>query len=74
MQELSEKRTENRYGYRVLWSPEDKAYVGTCDEFPSLSHVDDAAVAALDGIRMLVATVVQDLVVNKKAVPKPLSR
>lgn len=74
MRELPKKRTKNLYGYRVLWSPEDKAYVGTCDALPSLSHIDDTAIAALDGIQALVATVVEDLVINKQTVPEPLSR
>lgn len=39
--------------FTVAWSEEDQEWVGTCDEFPSLSwlHVDRQK--ALDGIREL---------------------
>jgi hypothetical protein len=47
------------FHYRVAWSPEDGEYVGTCAEFPSLSHLAADQDAALRGIRELVAAEVR---------------
>ena len=51
----------DHFTYRVSWSEEDGEHVGTCLEFPSLSHLADDPEAALRGIRGLVADVVSDL-------------
>ena len=48
------ERTD-RYTYRVIWSEEDKMYVGLCAEFGALSHLDDTPEAAFAGIRSVVA-------------------
>lgn len=47
--------------YRVLWSPEDDEYVGLCTEFPLLSWLAPTKSEALEGIRVLVAGVVEDM-------------
>lgn len=39
-----------RYSYRVSWSQEDEAFVGTVAEFPGLSFVGDSQTEALHGI------------------------
>lgn len=44
----------DRYTYRVTWSPDDQEYVGLCGEFPSLSWLAATPEAALKGIRHLV--------------------
>ena len=49
------------YTYRVLWSNEDKEYVGLCAEFPSLSWLDNSQEAALRGIRSVVVEVISDM-------------
>lgn len=46
--------------YRIFWSDEDEAYVGVCDEFPSLSWVADTPEDALRGIRHVVTDVIKD--------------
>ena len=51
----------DRYTYRVVWSEEDEEYVGLCDEFGLLSHLDETPEKALSGIRALVAFCVDDL-------------
>jgi predicted HicB family RNase H-like nuclease len=61
----------DHFTYRVSWSEEDGEYVGTCAEFPSLSHLDADQVAALRGIQGLVADVVADMQANGEAVPEP---
>jgi hypothetical protein len=48
------------FHYRVAWSPEEGEFVGTCAEFPSLSHLAADQDAALRGIREP-ADVVADL-------------
>ena len=63
----------DHYAYRVRWEPEGREYVGTCAEFPSLSHLAADQDAALRGIRELVAYVVADLEENGEQVPKPLA-
>lgn len=63
----------DHYTYRVSWSEEDGEHVGTCAEFPSLSHLDADQVEALLGIRALVADVVADMRANGETVPEPLA-
>jgi len=61
------------FTYRVTWSEEDGEHVGTCLEFPSLSHLAGDPANALSGIRQLVADVVADMQANAKPVPQPLA-
>ena len=53
----------DRYTYRVSWSEDDGEYVGTCAEFPSLSHLDPDRIEALRGIQALVEGVVRFVLV-----------
>lgn len=57
------------YTYRVHWSTEDQEFVGTVAEFPSLSWLDKGQIEAFNGIRALVADVVQDMLSNGEAPP-----
>lgn len=61
------------YAYRVFWSEDDQEYIGLCAEFPSLSHLANNQLTALEGITSLVADVVQDMEENGEDVPTPLS-
>jgi len=63
----------DHFTYRVSWSGEDDEHVGTCLEFPSLSHLAGDSEAALRGIRKLVADVVADLRANSEPVPLPIA-
>ncbi|MBN1602233.1 MAG: toxin-antitoxin system HicB family antitoxin, partial [Chitinispirillaceae bacterium] len=63
----------DHYSYRVIWSEEDKEYVGLCTEFSSLSWLDESPEAALRGIRKLVAEVIEDMRKNKETVPEPIT-
>jgi predicted HicB family RNase H-like nuclease len=63
----------DHFTYRVSWSEEDGEFVGTCAEFPSLSHLDADQEAALRGIRGLVADVVADMHAHRETVPEPLA-
>jgi predicted HicB family RNase H-like nuclease len=64
---------EDHFTYRVQWSPEDQAYVGTVAEFPSLSWVADDPRAAFDGVREVVAGVLEDMIESGETPPTPLT-
>jgi predicted HicB family RNase H-like nuclease len=61
------------YTYRVVWSEDDKEYLGLCTEFLSLSYLDNSHLAAMQGILDLVKSVVEDMQKNGETVPVPLS-
>lgn len=63
----------DHYTYRVSWSAEDQEHVGTCAEFPGLSHLAATKVEALQGIEELVAFAVEDMRRNDEAVPVPIA-
>jgi predicted HicB family RNase H-like nuclease len=63
----------DRYTYRVSWSAEDEEYVGLCAEFPSLSWLASSPEASLNGIRKVVAKVVEDLRATGETIPEPLA-
>lgn len=73
MMETAQKIDSRLYTYRVRWSAEDKEFVGTCAEFPSISWLDEEQGKALTGICDLVSEIVEDLEASGKLVPKPLS-
>ena len=64
---------DNHYTYRVSWSPEDGEYVATCAEFPSLSWLAEDEMAALRGVRKLVADTVRDLRAAGEAIPEAIA-
>ena len=66
-------RKNDRYIYRVMWSEDDREYVGSCVEFPSLSWLAGSPEAALSGIRKVVEDVIRDMKKNKELPPEPLS-
>lgn len=59
------------YKYDVVWSPEDKEFVATVAEFPSLSWMDEDQVGALVGLRDLLGEVVEDMRRNGEEIPQP---
>lgn len=54
----------DHYTYRVRWSAEDEAYLGTVAELPSLSWLADDRTEAFEGIQRLVADVVEDMLAS----------
>lgn len=46
--------------YMVEWSDEDEEWVGTCDNFPSLSWLAATRSEAMAGIMRLVAECIED--------------
>lgn len=63
----------DHYAYRVIWSEEDREYVGLCAEFPSLSWLAPTPEQALQGIRKVVAQTVDDMNKNGESVPEPIT-
>lgn len=63
----------DHYTYRVSWSAEDSEYVGTCAEFPSLSHLAATKVEALQGIEELVGFVLHEMQLNNEPIPLPIA-
>ncbi len=69
------KTTEliNKYAYRVNWSEEDKLYISSCVEFPSLFAHGRTMEAALKQIRIVVKETVEWLKEENEKVPQPFS-
>jgi predicted HicB family RNase H-like nuclease len=63
----------NHYTYRVTWSPDDKEYVATCVEFPSVSWLDPDEVEAIRGIRNVVSQAIEDMRANDEEIPEPIA-
>jgi len=63
----------DHYSYRVIWSEEDKEYVGLCAEFSSLSWLASSPEDALHGIRKTVFETVLDMKKNGEPVPEPIT-
>jgi len=63
----------DRYTYRVTWSPDDEEYVGLCAEFPSLSWLAESPEKALKGIRKVVADVFDDMKATGEVPPEPIA-
>lgn len=61
------------YTYRVRWSAEDAAYVGTVAELPSLSWVAEKQIDAFVGIRSLVEGVLEDMASDGETPPEPVA-
>lgn len=63
----------DHYTYRVRWSAEDDAYVGTVAELPSLSWIAADQVEAFQGIRELVAGVLDDMQASGETPPEAIA-
>ncbi|MGH8116273.1 MAG: type II toxin-antitoxin system HicB family antitoxin [Rhodanobacteraceae bacterium] len=61
------------YTYRVMWSEEDREYVGLCAEFPALSWLAISMEGALKGIARVVSGVVKDMRTSGEEVPAPIA-
>ena len=63
----------DQYTYRVSWSEEDREYVASCAEFPSLSWLDGSIEKAVIGVRKVVAQCLQDMARSGEPLPEPIS-
>lgn len=64
----------DEYTYRAFWSDEDEGYVATVAEFPSLSHIADHQLDALNGLVGLVGDALSDMAEAGEQPPVPLGR
>ena len=62
-----------KYTYRVLWSEEDKEFIGLCAEFPSLSWLASTSEKALKGICSVVKDCISDMSKSNEELPLSLS-
>ena len=62
------------YGFSVVWSEDDKAFIGRVDEFPSLAAHGSTQEKALRETRNVVQFVLEDLPAAGEPFPVPLSR
>ncbi len=62
------------YCFSVVWSEDDKAFIGRIVEFPSLAAHGNTQEKALREIRKVVEYVLEDLADERDEIPVPLSR
>jgi predicted HicB family RNase H-like nuclease len=62
-----------QFAYRIIWSDDDKDFVGLCAEFPSLSWLAENQEEAFKGIVSLVEDTIADMRKENEAIPEPLS-
>jgi predicted HicB family RNase H-like nuclease len=70
---MSTRNAAEKYTYRVIWSEEDREYVGMCAELPSLSWLDKSQAAALAGIVKAAREVVRDMAKARESIPRALA-
>jgi predicted HicB family RNase H-like nuclease len=63
----------NRYAYRIEWSPDENAYLGSCIEVPFLKRAAPTPQQALADIAAAVDQYVEDAPTLGEGVPTPLS-
>jgi predicted HicB family RNase H-like nuclease len=63
----------SHYTYRVTWSAQDREFVATCAEFPSLSWLAASQIEALQGLQDLLRDVIVDMEEQGEQVPLPFS-
>jgi predicted HicB family RNase H-like nuclease len=63
----------NRYAYRIEWSPDEEAYVGSCIEVPFLKRAAATAQQALTDIAEAADQYVADAQACGEEAPTPLS-
>ena len=65
--------TMKNYTFSVIYSEEDKEYVGLCAEFHGLSWLEKTPQKAMKGIKKLVKEVIKDMESNHETIPQPKS-
>ncbi|MFG2064158.1 type II toxin-antitoxin system HicB family antitoxin [Micromonospora sp. NPDC048871] len=70
---MSESLEVSHYTYRVTWSAEDREFVATCVEFPSLSWLAPSQMEALHGLQSLLREVIADMAEQGEQVPEPFA-
>jgi predicted RNase H-like HicB family nuclease len=62
----------NKYGFRILWSDEDKGYIATCPEFPGLSAFGETQEEALAEGLVAQRLFIEDMQERGEGLPSPL--
>jgi predicted RNase H-like HicB family nuclease len=62
-----------KYTYRVLWSEDQRHYVGVCSEFPALTSTAATHDGALGGIISAVGAHLEKWRTTGEAIPVPLA-
>ncbi|HKZ02175.1 MAG TPA: toxin-antitoxin system HicB family antitoxin [Pyrinomonadaceae bacterium] len=62
------------YLYSVVWSADDKTFIGRVLEFPSLAAHGNTQEKALREIRSVVRYALEDLADSRELAPEPLSK
>lgn len=70
---MTQQQNADHYTYRVRWSNEDHAYVGTVAELASLSWIADTQSEAFAGIRALVDDVLADMAETGESAPDAIA-
>ncbi len=68
------KHKAEDYLYSVVWSADDKAFIGRVLEFPSLAAHGNTQEQALREIRSVVRYALEDLAESREIAPEPLSK
>ncbi|WP_026267951.1 type II toxin-antitoxin system HicB family antitoxin [Micromonospora sp. CNB394] len=63
----------SHYTYRVTWSVQDREFVATCAEFPSLSWLAPSQIEALQGLQAVLREVIADMEEQGEQVPQPFA-
>ena len=61
------------YTYQVHYSIEDKEFVGTCLEFPSVSWVAEEPLETFNSIMGVIKDIVGDMRANGESLPAPIN-
>lgn len=61
----------NKYGFRILWSDEDKGYVATSPEFPGLSAFGETEEEALAEAKVARQLFIEDMQASGEELPAP---
>jgi predicted RNase H-like HicB family nuclease len=61
------------YHFRVDWSEDDWKFIGLCEEFPGMSWAASTEDRAMEGIRRLIESTVEDMERHGETIPAPKS-
>ena len=61
----------NKYGFKLFWSNEDKGYIATCPEFPTLSAFGETPETALAEAHIALDLFIEEFKEMNKSLPTP---
>ena len=61
----------NQYSYNIEYDPDDKIYIGSCAEMPSLNAHGDTQELAIKEIKKVVLAALKWLADDKEEIPEP---